>query len=98
MNQWIYTAAGESLPSQRALYIRILVALRGAVAGSVVLSNVVIVLTSLWQRAREECHQRIQLGKEPPFGAGARVHTDVTELALQKLGPSKIWPIFEDSN
>jgi len=30
--------------------------------------------------------------------AGSRVHSDVTELALQKRGPSKIWPSFEDSN
>lgn len=28
----------------------------------------------------------------------AGVQSDVTELALERRGPNKIWPIFEDSN
>lgn len=59
-------AFGVAMPPKRVLWTKILCALRGAVAGSVVLSNV-IALTSLWQRAREDYAERIRLGREPPL-------------------------------
>lgn len=109
-NQWLYSAT--TLPSKQALWIRMLCSLRGAVAGSVVLSNV-IVMTSLWQRAREEYANRIRLGREPPLISSrqsssssrqggctirlAGVHSDVTELSLHRRGPGSLWPVFEDA-
>jgi len=72
-NTWLYrigakdvSAGGVAMPPKRVLWVKILCSLRGAVAGSVVLSNV-IALTSLWQRARAEYAERIRRGREPPL-------------------------------
>lgn len=73
-NKWLYSLGGKAadvfggttMPPKRVLWVKILCALRGAVAGSVVLSNV-IALTSLWQRAREDYAERIKLGREQPL-------------------------------
>ena len=72
-NQWLYNlglqatnATSIAMPPKRVLWVKILCALRGAVAGTVVLSNV-IALTSLWERARGDHAERIKLGREQPM-------------------------------
>lgn len=66
MNKPSLPTVFTTLPPRRAVWVQILCAVRGAIAGSVVLSNV-IALTSLWQRASDEYAQRIMLGREPPL-------------------------------
>ena len=81
--------------------IKILCSCRGALAGSLVLSNV-MALTTLWRRAREDYAERIQQGREPPLlgtnSQGCRirlagVRSNVTELSLKR---HSIWPVFEE--
>jgi hypothetical protein len=99
-NNWLFHT--NQLPPRRALWVNLLAALRGAVAGSVLLSNV-IAITSIWQDSRQDYAQRIQNGKEPPLRPSqkhgvtirlAGVQSDVTELSLQRRR-HHLWPVFE---
>ena len=62
----LYTNGEQSMPPKRALRITRLQALRGALAGSVVLSQVVA-LMGVGLTARQAYHQRCLLGQEPPL-------------------------------
>jgi len=61
-----YYSSIDRVPPGRSLWIRVLCSLRGAVAGTVLLSNV-IGLTTLWQQASNDYAQRIVQGREPPL-------------------------------
>jgi hypothetical protein len=95
-------AISISMPPKQVLLVKILCALQGAVAGTVVISNM-IALMSLWQRARVDHAKRIQLGQEqsqsnywdPSSGSLDEtgciirlvgVHSDLTELLLHRRG------------
>lgn len=87
-------------PSRHALWIKILCSLRGAIAGSIVLSNVVA-LTSLWQKAQDDYRENIRLGREPPMISGPTVirlageKSSTTMLSMQR---EQIWPVFESTS
>ena len=89
---WLYSlgrkataATSISMPPKRVLWVKILCALRGAVAGTVVLSNV-IALTSLWQRARVDHAKRIQLGRERPMIRSRSNYWDPSSGSLDETG------------
>jgi type IV secretory pathway VirB2 component (pilin) len=109
LTNWLYSlghkamaATSISMPPKQVLLVKILCALQGAVAGTVVISNM-IALMSLWQRARVDHAKRIQLGQEqsqsnywdPSSGSLDEtgciirlvgVHSDLTELLLHRRG------------
>jgi len=102
-----------SLPASRAMKIRTLCSLRGAVAGTVLLSNV-IGLTTLWQQARQDFANRILQGREPPLRSTSSSHThrpqqnDGTTIRLAGVRSNvtqlplqqgrALWPIYEQAD
>lgn len=100
---WLHTE--KSLPARRAVTLQILSSIRGAIAGTIVLSNV-IAITNIWQSARTDYANRIYDGREPPLQSSsssfpcvirlAGVRSDVTELSMKRRR-NHIWPIFENA-
>jgi len=64
----LYSSGAGDMPTGKILRINRLTALRGAVAGSVLLSQV-LSLTNLIQQCRKRYSDRIFAGKEPPLEA-----------------------------
>ena len=113
----VYSGA-DALPPSRFLTQNRLMAIRGAIAGSVLLSQV-FSLMNVAQASREAYRQRVYAGKEPPLeeppmrrlqrpgvtasshGVVVRlagIHSDVTQLTMDRESRHKIFPIFEQSS
>jgi hypothetical protein len=95
----IYTAAP---PSFRFNWISHLKALRGAIAGSVILSQV-FSLTDVLMMAKASYGERIRMGKAPQSPPGVVVRlagqvSDVTQLSMARNGRRTIFPIFENAS
>jgi len=91
----------KSPTSATRIGVRMLASLRGALAGGVVLSNVLAV-TALWQRARQQYAQNIRDGREAPLPGSspyvvrlAGKQSPVTVLSSKRY---PVWPIFEEIN
>jgi hypothetical protein len=97
------------MPTAKILRINRLTAFRGAVAGGVLLSQV-LSLTNLLQQCRSRYSERIFAGKEPPLACTyeqneepgvvirlAGIESDVTNYSMALMGRRKLWPIFEYS-
>lgn len=93
-------------PPKRILSLNRLAAVRGAVAGSVVLTQI-FALTDSLTTCKRDYHNAIVKGKEPPLNdptcdgvvlrlAGAS--SDVTNLTVDRYGRRKMFPIFEKAN
>ena len=102
----IYTSI-DSLPPKRQLAVARLCAFRGAVAGSVLLSQVVA-LMGVVLTAREAYEVHCQDGREPPLETSrspsggvvirmAGLESNVTDFSLATWGRRGIFPIFEES-
>lgn len=102
--------AEEGLPTHKQLRLNHLRALRGAIAGSVMLTQL-IALTGVWAKAHTAFGQQVQAGKEPPLVSTAKAasqpvdgvvirlagkDSDVTAFSMAQLGRRKLWPIFEE--
>jgi hypothetical protein len=98
------------MPTAKILRINRLTAFRGAVAGGVLLSQV-LSLTNLLQQCRSRYSERIFAGKEPPLTCTyeqneepgvvirlAGIESDVTNYSMALMGRRKLWPVFECSN
>jgi hypothetical protein len=96
------------MPTAKILRINRLTAFRGAVAGGVLLSQV-LSLTNLLQQCRSRYSERIFAGKEAPFldctpyeqneepGVVIRlasIESDVTNYSMALMGRRKLWLIF----
>eukprot|EP00977_Amphora_coffeiformis_P007993 scaffold1803_cov92-Amphora_coffeaeformis.AAC.16 len=102
----IYTTL-ESMPPKRRLAVTRLCALRGAVAGSVLLSQVVA-LMGVVLTAREAYEQHCNDGREPPLESSrspsggvvirlAGRESNVTDFSLATWGRRGVFPIFEEA-
>ena len=93
----------ENKPSSLFLMKSRLTALRGVLAGSIILSQVVS-LTDVVIQAKADYSKRIQEGREPPLddptqsGVVLRLageESDTTNLSLLRYSRRKIFPIYE---
>ena len=98
------------LQNERLKFLRFnhLVAIRGTIAGTVLLSQV-ISLVDIWGSASEDYSTRIREGREPPLDTSfdarqsysskvvrlAGEESDVTTLTMAREGRKGIFPIFE---
>jgi hypothetical protein len=96
------------MPTAKILRINRLTAFRGAVAGGVLVSQV-LSLTNLVQQCRSRYSERVYAGKEPPLTCAEYVHeqnaepdvvirlagieSDVTNYSMALMGRRKLWPI-----
>ena len=103
----------DNKPAHKFLQKNRLVSLRGAIAGSVVLSQVVS-LTDVLLHAKAAYSDRILAGREPPLdehtpsketgsskGVVLRLageESDVTGYCMSKGGRTAVFPIFEESS
>jgi hypothetical protein len=81
-------------------------ALRGAIAGTVIVSQLVG-LAKVWTQAEYAYFQRLADGREPPLEDPSRSEvvirlagriSDVTMLGMQREGKRKYFPVFESSD
>ena len=96
-------ANAQELPPTKFLTQNRLMAMRGAIAGSVLLSQV-FALMNVVSTSQDAYQQRIRLGKEPPLRDStqqgvvirlAGVRSDVTKLTLDRQSRRCVFPVFE---
>ena len=75
-----YHPTEKSLPARRAVHVKLLASLRGALAGTVVLSQV-LALTSLYLQGQQDYLTNVCMGREPPLTS--------TSKSNARGGPSK---------
>ena len=105
-----FRTAEEGLPTHKQLRLNHLCALRGAIAGSIMLTQL-IALSGVWAKADTAFGQQVKRGKEPPLISTAKTasqprdgvvirlagkDSDVTAFSMAQLGRRKLWPIFEE--
>ena len=91
-------------PPRRTLFLNRMIAFRGAIAGSVILSQV-FALTDVLSNSRHAYSDRIRNGREPPLDDSTRhgvvirlagERSLVTNLTMARQGRRHLFPIFED--
>eukprot|EP00542_Grammatophora_oceanica_P009227 CAMPEP_0194047034 /NCGR_PEP_ID=MMETSP0009_2-20130614/23515_1 /TAXON_ID=210454 /ORGANISM="Grammatophora oceanica, Strain CCMP 410" /LENGTH=534 /DNA_ID=CAMNT_0038692547 /DNA_START=167 /DNA_END=1771 /DNA_ORIENTATION=- len=106
INPAFFYATPEDAPPRRTINLKRLTALRGAVAGSVIISQV-FSLMDVISLSMQAYSERIRVGKEPPLeddtrkGVVVRLageNSIVTNLSLARGGRRRIFPIYENPN